>query len=356
MEALVQTNNRGRLSIISCDSGRAFASGLAGALSGIILEADGAAQAVVRDSEEVRFANGETKTVIRESIRGDDVYVVQCIDDPLSSRSVNDNLMALLTAVNAVYQSDPDCITAVIPQFPYSRQDRKRAREPITARVVAAALEDVGAGRIITLDIHAAGDRGLLPARGPREPARLEGDHRGSSSGRFRSNACASWRPTPAGAQMARLYSRALNCDFAVGGQGPRLHEPRQPSRACASSATSRDERVIIPDDMVATGGTLLNSCRLVLDKGASEVYVDLLASVLQRRRRREARSWLSGRSVQDDRRHRRRVAWQRLRPGASVVPGSVADGAVRERDLQHQPAALGREAARPMRRAVSGS
>ena len=272
MEALVQTNNRGRLSIISCDSGRAFATGLAEALSRIILEADGAAQAVVRDSEEVRFANGETKTVIRESIRGDDVYVVQCIDDPLSSRSVNDNLMALLTAVNAVYQSDPDCITAVIPQFPYARQDRKRAREPITARVVAAALEDVGAGRIITLDIHAPAIEGFF------RRAVLENLHASKEIIAFLRRTipldllCVV-APDTGRAQMARLYSRALNCDFAVADKARDYAAPSAiESMRLVGDVAGR--RVIIPDDMVATGQTLLNSCRLVLDKGASDVYV----------------------------------------------------------------------------------
>ena len=315
MEALVQTNNRGRLSIISCDSGRAFATGLAEALSRIILEADGAAQAVVRDSEEVRFANGETKTVIRESIRGDDVYVVQCIDDPLSSRSVNDNLMALLTAVNAVYQSDPDCITAVIPQFPYARQDRKRAREPITARVVAAALEDVGAGRIITLDIHAPAIEGFF------RRAVLENLHASKEIIAFLRRTipldllCVV-APDTGRAQMARLYSRALNCDFAVADKARnyaapsdhREHAPRGRRRGTAGDHPGRH------------GGNRPDAAQQLparARQGRVRRLRDLLASVLQRRRRREARSRLSRRPVQDDRRHRRRVAWQRLRPAS---------------------------------------
>jgi len=272
MEGLFQLNNRGRLSIISCDSGRAFATGLAGELSGIILEADGEAPAVIRDSEEVQFANGETKTVIRESIRGDDVYVVQCVDDPLSSRSVNDNLMALLTAVNAVYQSDPDCITAVIPQFPYARQDCKRAREPITARVVAAALEDVGAGRIITLDIHAPAIEGFF------RRAVLENLHASNDIIAFLRRTVPSERlcvvaPDTGRAQMARHYSRVLNCDFAVADKA-RDYSSTSTIESMRLVGDVAGRQVIIPDDMVATGQTLLNCCRLVLDKGASDVYV----------------------------------------------------------------------------------
>lgn len=271
MEGLFHTNNRGRLSVISCDSGRAFGAGLAEALSRIILEADGEPQAVVRASDEVRFANGETKTVIRESIRGDDVYVVQCIDDPLSPRSVNDNLMALLTAINAVYQSDPDSITAVIPQFPYARQDRKRAREPITARVVAAALEDVGARRIITLDIHAPAIEGFF------RHAVLENLHAFKEIVAFLRRTIPLDRlcvvaPDTGRAQMARYYSRALDCDFAVADKVRDYTTSTIESMRLVGDVAGR--RVIIPDDMVATGQTLLNTCRLVLDKGASEVYV----------------------------------------------------------------------------------
>jgi ribose-phosphate pyrophosphokinase len=272
MEGLFHTNDRGRLSVIACDSGRAFATGLAEALSRIILEADGEAQAVTRLSDEVRFANGETKTVVRESIRGDDVYIVQCVDDPLSPRSVNDNLMALLTAINAVYQSDPDSITAVIPQFPYARQDRKRAREPITARVVAAALEDVGAGRIITLDIHAPAIEGFF------RRAVLENLHASKEIIAFLRRSIPLDRlcvlaPDTGRAQMARDYSRTLNCDFAVADKARDYTTPSAiESMRLVGDVTGR--QVIIPDDMVATGETLLNSCRLVLDKGASDVYV----------------------------------------------------------------------------------
>ena len=90
-------------------------------------------------------------TVIKENIRGVDIYIVQAVDDPQSSKSINDNLMALITAINAAYQSDADSITAICPQFPYSRQDRKKAREGITARQIASFLEMSGANRVITL-------------------------------------------------------------------------------------------------------------------------------------------------------------------------------------------------------------
>ena len=104
----------------------------------------------VIEIQEIWFRNGEVKTVIKEPIRGDDIYIFQLFYDPTSDRSVNDNFMALLTSIDAARQSDAGRITAVIPQFPYSRQERRKEREGITAKLASRFLEDTGADRIIT--------------------------------------------------------------------------------------------------------------------------------------------------------------------------------------------------------------
>jgi ribose-phosphate pyrophosphokinase len=263
--------HRGRLSLVACESGRAFAARESENLVEIMRQEDGEAHPVIRQAREVQFANGEIKTVIEESLRGDDVYVIQCVDDPLSSRSVNDNFMALLTAINAVYQSDPDFITAVIPQFPYSRQERKKAREPITARLVAAALEGAGANRVLTLDIHAEAIEGFF------QRAILEDLHASKEIIAFlrrevpTENLCVV-APDTAGAHMARFYANRLNCPFAV------VDKARDYTRGSAIESMRlvgevRGKRIILPDDMVATGGTLLNACRLLREKGATEIY-----------------------------------------------------------------------------------
>ena len=163
MQSNEHHHDRGRLSLVSCESGKAFATNVDRHLGEIMFPENGERVSVLRRSKELRFANGEIKNIIEENVRGDDVYVIQCMDDPLRRehpnpehrRTINDNLMSLLTAVNATWQSDPDSITAVIPQFPYSRQERKKTREGITARLVASALEEAGANRVLTLDIHA---------------------------------------------------------------------------------------------------------------------------------------------------------------------------------------------------------
>ena len=124
-------------------------------------------------SKEITFANKEVKFIINESIRGDDVYIVQLLDDPLSQKSINDNLMALATAINASYYSDCNSITVVIPQFPYARQDKKKERESITAKLVGQLLEISGANKIITLDIHSEAIEGFF------EKLKMENMHMG---------------------------------------------------------------------------------------------------------------------------------------------------------------------------------
>jgi ribose-phosphate pyrophosphokinase len=264
--------HRGRLSIVACNSGKLFASRVEKGLVELIQKEDGVVEPVIRQSQEITFANGEVKTVIEENIRGDDVYVFQGLDDPLSENSVNDNLMALVTAINAVYQSDPDCITAVIPQFPYSRQERKKAREPITARLVANLLESAGADRVITLDIHAEAIEGFF------QRAILEDLHASKAIIGFieqhisKKNLCIV-APDTGGADMARYYSNQFQCALAV------VDKARDYSKTSVVESMRlvgdvEGKRILMPDDLIATGGTLINACRLLKEHGAAEIFL----------------------------------------------------------------------------------
>jgi ribose-phosphate pyrophosphokinase len=264
--------NRGRLSLIACDSGMRFAERVQLHLSELIKIADGGSQKLLRKSQEIRFANGEIKTTIEENIRGDDVYVFQCVDDPTSNRSVNDNHMALLTALHAVHNSDADSITAVIPQFPYSRQERKKARESITARLVASHLEDAGTNRVITLDIHAQAIEGFF------QRTLLEDLHASKDIIKFfgqhvpTDNLCVV-APDTGGANMARYYSTQFQCALAV------VDKARDYSQASVIESMRlvgnvKGKVVLMPDDLIATGGTLVNACRLLKEQGAERIYV----------------------------------------------------------------------------------
>jgi ribose-phosphate pyrophosphokinase len=264
--------NRGRLSLVACNSGKVFAERVEARLRELIKSEDGVESPVIRRSEEVHFANGEVKTVVHENIRGDDVYVFQCLDDPLSENSVNDNLMALVTALNAVYQSDPDSITAVIPQFPYSRQERKKSREAITAKLVAGLVEHAGADRVLTLDIHAEAIEGFF------DRAILEDLHASKAvidyfTRHFPTDNLCIVAPDTGGADMARHYSNMLRAALAV------VDKARDYSKASVVESMRlvgdvRGKRILMPDDLIATGGTLINACRLLKENGAAEIYL----------------------------------------------------------------------------------
>jgi ribose-phosphate pyrophosphokinase len=263
---------RGALSIMACESGKEFANRIIKSLNAIIGKTEPDFDLRLIDSEEIHFANKELKTIIRENIRGDDHYIVQCMDDPLSDRSINDNLMALLTAINAAFQSDADSINVVIPQYPYSRQERKKTREGITAKQIARFLEVSGANRVITLDIHAEAIMGFFSS------AKLEDLHASQTlidhiKKKYKSNNLVITAPDVGGAEKARFYSKAMEADLAI------VDKARDYSKAgvvesmrLVGNVNGKD--VLLPDDMIGTGGTIINATKLLKDKGAEKIYV----------------------------------------------------------------------------------
>jgi len=264
--------SRGRLSIIACNSGEGFAERMSQHLNELIGEHTATCH---RTSKEVFFSNKEVKTVIEDNIRGDDVYVVQCMDDPLSrhERSTNDNLMALCTALDAAYNSDADRITAVIPQYPYSRQERKKGRESITARQIATFLEASGADRVITLDIHAE------PIEGFFRQAHFENVHASHTIIEYIRHHLAPIpdltvvAPDVGSVERARYYSRELKADLAV---VDKVRDYSRPSSIESVRLIGNVEgrNIIIADDMIATGGTIVNAARLLRSKGAKKIYL----------------------------------------------------------------------------------
>ena len=110
------------------------------------------------EAEVGKFSDGETSVHIGETVRGCDVFVIQSTSDP-----VNDNLMELLVMIDALRRASAGRITAVIPYFGYARQDRKaRARDPITAKLVADLISTAGADRVLTMDLHAPQIQGFF--------------------------------------------------------------------------------------------------------------------------------------------------------------------------------------------------
>ncbi len=263
---------RGAMSIMACDSGRAFAQRIVKHLNEILKNEIHSLPLRLIKSEEITFSNGEIKTVIHENIRGDDHYIVQCIDDPLSERTVNDNLMALLTAINAAFQSDADSITAVIPQFPYSRQERKKTRECITAKQVAQFIEVSGGRRVITLDVHAEAIMGFFTS------AKLENLHASNFiiqhfKETYQQQNLVITAADVGGAERARYYSKMLQADLAIVDKA-RDYSQKSKIKSMRLVGEVQDKNVLIPDDMISTGGTIINAAKLLKEKGARDIYI----------------------------------------------------------------------------------
>lgn len=109
-----------------------------------------------------KFSDGEVSVNILETVRGSDVFVIQSTSTP-----VNDNLMELLVIIDALRRASAGRITAVMPYFGYARQDRKaRARDPISAKLVADILETAGVDRVLTMDLHSAQVQGIFRCSG----------------------------------------------------------------------------------------------------------------------------------------------------------------------------------------------
>jgi ribose-phosphate pyrophosphokinase len=212
------------------------------------------------------FANGETYCRFEESIRGADVFLVQTGCEP-----VDQNLMELLIMIQAAKLASAKRITAVVPWYPYARQDRKaRPREPITARLVADLLQTAGVDRVLTMDLHAGQIQGFFS---------LPVDHMVALplfAQHFRDQGLTgegvvSVAPDAGRAKMAVKFAEILGADFAI------MHKTRPvPDQAAVTEVTGkvRGKIAIVGDDVIMTGGTLLAGARALREAGATSVYV----------------------------------------------------------------------------------
>lgn len=212
------------------------------------------------------FANGETYCRYGESIRGADVFIVQT-----GCRPVDQNVMELLFMIQAARLASAKRITAVIPWFPYSRQDRKaRPREPISARLLADMLQGAGADRLLTMDLHAGQVQGFFTIPVDHMTALpLFAQHfrdLGLTGDRVVSVA-----PDAGRAKHAVRFAEMIDAEFAI------MNKTR-PSRDIAS-VTEITGRVagkvaIVGDDNISTGNTLLQGAQALKEAGAEDVWV----------------------------------------------------------------------------------
>jgi ribose-phosphate pyrophosphokinase len=211
------------------------------------------------------FANGETYVRYCESIRGCDVFIVQSGNAP-----VNDHLVELLIMIQAAKLASAKRITAVVPWFPYSRQDKKSApREPVTAKLVADALESAGADRVVTMDLHAGQIQGFFTIPVDHMTALQLFAQYYRDKGLYGDDVIAV-SPDVGRAKFARRFGQMLEADLAILNKARPEHD-----RAAITEVIGEVEGkiAIMIDDMILTGGTLIAGAEALREAGASEVY-----------------------------------------------------------------------------------
>jgi ribose-phosphate pyrophosphokinase len=220
------------------------------------------------------FSDGEISVDINETVRGADVFLVQSTNAP-----VNDNLMELLIMIDAFKRASAGRITAVIPYYGYARQDRKaKARDPITAKLVADIITTAGADRVLTMDLHAAQIQGYF---------NIPVDHLLGApilakylidKGLKDNDDVVVVSPDLGSVTRARKLADKLHCPIAI-------IDKRRP-KANVSEIMNvigdvKDKTVILIDDVIDTAGTICNGANALKDMGAKAVYACCTHAVL---------------------------------------------------------------------------
>ncbi|MGH2454519.1 MAG: ribose-phosphate diphosphokinase [bacterium] len=219
-----------------------------------------------------RFADGEVGISIDESVRGEDVFIIQPTSPP-----VNEHLMELLVIIDAMRRASAARITAVIPYFGYGRQDRKtRPREPISSKLVANLLTTAGTNRILTVDLHAGQIWGFFDIPLDHLPSRmlLADDVR-----RHYGNSLVIVSPDIGGTQRAREFAAFLGAPIAI--IDKRRDKPNQVREIVHVIGKVYRRRAVIVDDIADTGGTLTMAAQALLTRGVTEVAAYITHPVL---------------------------------------------------------------------------
>ncbi|WP_105316477.1 ribose-phosphate diphosphokinase [Thermus tenuipuniceus] len=207
-----------------------------------------------------RFPDGEVQVRLLESVRGNDVYLIQPTSPP-----VNDHLMELLLLADAARRSSAARINAVIPYFGYARQDKQtQGREPVSAKLVANLQEAVGVHRVIAIDLHAPQIQGFFDIPVDHLSAvRLFARYMQERG--YTENAVVV-SPDAGRAEEARRLSERLGLPFAM--LAKRRHGPKETSVTYVIGEVA-GKRPLIIDDIVSTGGTIRRGVEALLQAGA---------------------------------------------------------------------------------------
>ncbi|ODT74180.1 MAG: phosphoribosylpyrophosphate synthetase [Pelagibacterium sp. SCN 64-44] len=219
-----------------------------------------------------RFADKEVYVEVHENVRGEDAFILQSTSFP-----ANDNLMELLILTDALRRSSARRITAVIPYFGYARQDRRAAgRTPISAKLVANLITEAGANRVITLDLHAAQIQGFfdIPTDNLYGAPIITSDILNN----YKLENTMIVSPDVGGVARARAVAQRLGTDLAI-------VDKRRPKAGVSEVMNIigdvEGQACILIDDIVDSGGTLVNAAEALLKAGAKEVSAYITHGVL---------------------------------------------------------------------------
>tara|TARA_R110000868_G_scaffold9620_4_gene47546 strand:- start:11290 stop:12216 length:927 start_codon:yes stop_codon:yes gene_type:complete len=218
------------------------------------------------------FADGEISVEILENMRGEDVFVIQSTSYPASH-----SLMELLLALDALRRASCRRVTAVIPYFGYARQDRKTGpRTPISAKLVANLITQAGAHRVLTMDLHAGQIQGFFDI--PVDNLYAAPLFARDIKTRFPDRKLIVVSPDVGGVVRARDLASRLDCDLAI---IDKRRERAGQSEVMNVIGQVADRDCILIDDIVDSGGTLINAAHALRDQGATSVSVYVTHGVL---------------------------------------------------------------------------
>jgi len=219
-----------------------------------------------------KFSDGEIYIEINENIRGNSIFIIQGTSSP-----ANDNLMELLLCIDALKRSSAKNITAVIPYFGYARQDRKVVpRTSISAKLVSNLITKAGADRIVTVDLHAGQIQGFFDIPVDNLFATPIFSRHIKRKIKTKNLICVA--PDVGGVERARALGRKLDIGLAI-------IDKRRPapgkSQVMNVIGNVKEKTCIIVDDIIDSGGTIVNATNALIKRGAKEVHVYITHGVL---------------------------------------------------------------------------
>ena len=219
-----------------------------------------------------QFSDGELKVAFQENIRGEDVFLVQSTNPPA------ENLMELLLMLDAAKRASAKTVTAVIPYFGYSRQDRKdQPRVPISARMILDLIASVGVDRMITMDLHSPQIQGFTNVPFDNLYSRIVLFNR-LKNYNLNYDTGVVLAPDVGSAKMSQAYAKKLGLGFA-------LIDKRRPSHNVSKVVNLignlENKQVFIIDDMIDTAGTICNAAATAMEHGAQSVIAIATHAVL---------------------------------------------------------------------------